>query len=81
MNARTPAIEAVGLTRVYGDATVLDVEHLQVGPGEIVALLGPNGAGKTTMVNILSTLIRPTSGTGRPPAPERPPGPGRGRPS
>ena len=65
MNAATPGIEAVGLTRRYGDATVLDIENLQVGQGEAVALLGPNGAGKTTMVNILSTLITPTAGTGR----------------
>jgi ABC-2 type transport system ATP-binding protein len=65
MNAGTPGIEAVSLTRRYGDATVLDIENLQVGQGEAVALLGPNGAGKTTMVNILSTLITPTAGTGR----------------
>jgi ABC-type transporter Mla maintaining outer membrane lipid asymmetry ATPase subunit MlaF len=37
MNARTPAIEAVGLTRRYGEATVLDVEKLQVAQGEAVA--------------------------------------------
>jgi ABC-2 type transport system ATP-binding protein len=65
MNADTPAIEAVGLIRRYGEATVLDVQGLLVGQGEAVALLGPNGAGKTTMVNILSTLIKPTAGTGR----------------
>jgi ABC-2 type transport system ATP-binding protein len=60
-----PAIEAEGLTRRYGEATVLDDVDLAVGAGEVVALLGPNGAGKTTMVNILSTLIRPSAGTGR----------------
>jgi ABC-2 type transport system ATP-binding protein len=65
MHAHTPAIEAVGLTRRYGEATVLDTVDLQVRQGEAVALLGPNGAGKTTMVNVLSTLIRPTAGTGR----------------
>lgn len=65
MSAGTPAIEAVGLTRRYAEATVLAVEKLEVGQGEAVALLGPNGAGKTTMVNILSTLIRPTAGTAR----------------
>jgi ABC-2 type transport system ATP-binding protein len=59
------AIEAIGLTRRYGEATVLDAVDLQVGQGQVVALLGPNGAGKTTMVNILSTLIRPTAGTAR----------------
>ncbi len=65
MNSAAPAIEAVGLTRCYGEATVLDTVDLQVGQGEAVALLGPNGAGKTTMVNILSTLIKPTTGVGR----------------
>jgi ABC-2 type transport system ATP-binding protein len=65
MNTHMPAIEADGLTRRYGEATVLDIENLQVGQGEAVALLGPNGAGKTTLVNILSTLIKPTAGTGR----------------
>lgn len=60
-----PAIEAAGLTRRYGEATVLDDVTLRVEQGEVVALLGPNGAGKTTLVNILSTLIRPTAGTGR----------------
>ena len=74
MNAR--AIEALGLTRRYGKATVLDLENLQVGQGEAVALLGPNGAGKTTMVNILSTLIKPTNRTGRVARPRRRP---RGR--
>jgi ABC-2 type transport system ATP-binding protein len=65
MDAGTPAIKVEGLTRRYGEATVLDIENLRVTQGEAVALLGPNGAGKTTMVNILATLIKPTSGTGR----------------
>src|SRR5690606_32771175 len=38
---------------------------LTVAPGTIFGLLGPNGAGKTTIVNVLSTLLKPDSGTAR----------------
>lgn len=38
---------------------------LDVAPGELVAFLGPNGAGKSTTVRMLTTLLRPTSGTAR----------------
>ncbi|HMG43317.1 MAG TPA: ATP-binding cassette domain-containing protein [Acidimicrobiales bacterium] len=56
-------LDVEGLRKSYGDHLVLEDLDLQVGPGEIFALLGPNGAGKTTAVRILSTLIRPDSGT------------------
>ncbi|MCM2394253.1 ATP-binding cassette domain-containing protein [Streptomyces albipurpureus] len=62
---QTLAIEADGLTKAYGELTVLDALHLQVERGAVFALLGPNGAGKTTTVRILTTLTRATAGRAR----------------
>jgi ABC-2 type transport system ATP-binding protein len=56
------AIEAVGVTKSFDGALVLDHVDLSVAEGTIFGLLGPNGAGKTTLVQILSTLIAPDSG-------------------
>jgi ABC-2 type transport system ATP-binding protein len=56
-------IEATGLVKHYGEVKALDGLDLYVPEGTILGLLGPNGAGKTTAVNILTTLIRPTSGS------------------
>jgi ABC-2 type transport system ATP-binding protein len=59
----TPAIEIAGLTKSYGDHTVLGGVDLLVPPGTVLALLGSNGAGKTTAVRILSTLLKADGGT------------------
>jgi ABC-2 type transport system ATP-binding protein len=56
------AVEAVDLSRNYGERTALDHVSLSAARGEIFALLGPNGGGKTTLFRILSTLLPPTSG-------------------
>ena len=60
------AVEVDGLTKVYGRGTrALDGIGFSVDEGEIFGLLGPNGAGKSTTIKVLTTLIRPTSGTAR----------------
>lgn len=58
-----PAIQARGLVKRYGDVTALDGVDLAVPTGSVLGLLGPNGAGKTTIVRILTTLLRPDSGS------------------
>ena len=64
MNKTTcePGIEAVQVSKSFGDRLVLDQVNLAAEEGSIVGLLGPNGAGKTTIVRILSTLIPADSG-------------------
>jgi ABC-2 type transport system ATP-binding protein len=59
-------IEAERLVRTFkGDIRAVDGIDLRVEPGEIYGFLGPNGAGKSTTVHMLTTLLPPTSGTGR----------------
>ena len=64
-----PMIEAHDLRKTYRasgeDVHALDGLSLQVPEGRVIGLLGPNGAGKTTAVKVLTTLIRPDSGTAR----------------
>ena len=61
-NASSSAIEAVGLTKHYGDVHALDGLDLVAPAGKVTAVLGPNGAGKTTFVRAVATLLRPDSG-------------------
>lgn len=55
-------IEVKDLTKEFNGVTALNGVSFQVNEGEVFAYLGPNGAGKTTTVNILATLLTPTSG-------------------
>jgi ABC-2 type transport system ATP-binding protein len=61
------AIEVDGLVKRYAQAktNAVDGVSFTVDRGEIFGLLGPNGAGKTTTIGILTTAVRPTSGTAR----------------
>ena len=61
----TPAIEAVGLTKMYGSFAAISDVNLTVRRGEFMGLLGPNGAGKSTTLNAITGLLNPTSGSVR----------------
>ena len=58
-------IEAVSLTKRYGDRLAVDDVSFTAHEGEVIGLLGPNGAGKTTTVRLLTTVVPATSGTFR----------------
>src|SRR5215207_9103914 len=60
---RTPAIEARGLRRSFGDVVALDGLDLVAPAGAVTAVLGPNGAGKTTFVRAVATLLQPDDGS------------------
>jgi len=55
-------VEVDWLVRRFGEFTAVDGVSFAVERGEIFGFLGPNGAGKTTTINMLCTLLRPTSG-------------------
>src|SRR6478609_6783477 len=57
------AVDAIDVTKRYGDLTAVDTVSLQVAQGEVYGVLGPNGAGKTTFLRMLFGLIRPDAGT------------------
>jgi ABC-2 type transport system ATP-binding protein len=57
------AIETAGLTKSFGKTQALAGVDLKIRRGSVYGLLGPNGAGKTTAIRVLTTLIRPDSGS------------------
>jgi ABC-type multidrug transport system ATPase subunit len=57
-------ISAEGLTKKYGDRTVVRALSLSVDAGTVFGFLGPNGSGKSTTIKMLCGLVRPTSGKG-----------------
>ncbi len=56
------AIKVEGLVKKFNGFTAVDSLSFDVSYGELFGLLGPNGAGKTTTINMLCTLLKPTSG-------------------
>ncbi|WP_284437908.1 ATP-binding cassette domain-containing protein [Streptomyces sp. TUS-ST3] len=61
----TYAVLSEGLEKRFGEAHALRGLDLAVAPGTVCGILGPNGAGKTTAVRLLTTLLRPDSGSAR----------------
>ena len=60
-----PVIELEGLTRHFGERTVLRDVSLTLRQGQTLAVLGRNGAGKSTLLRILATLLRPHGGSAK----------------
>src|SRR3954469_9857917 len=58
----TPAIEAEGLAKSFGETRAVDGVDLHVAQGAVYGVLGPNGAGKTTTIRMLATLLAPDGG-------------------
>ena len=56
-------IDVNGLTKTFSNVRAVKDVSFTVSEGEVFGFLGPNGAGKTTTINMLCTLVRPTSGS------------------
>lgn len=60
---RMTAIRVEQLVKRFGQVSAVAGLSFEVAEGELFGILGPNGAGKTTLINVLSTLLQPTSGS------------------
>jgi branched-chain amino acid transport system ATP-binding protein len=62
--ARQPetVLSAIGLVKTFGGIKATQNVHLNIQQGARHALIGPNGAGKTTLINLLTGVLKPTSG-------------------
>lgn len=61
-NTRGAALRVEDIDLRIGGATILKDVNLDVAPGTLLGVIGPNGAGKTTLFNVISGIMRPTSG-------------------
>jgi len=61
--SQQPIIRVQHVVKSFGKVTAVNDVSFEVRAGEIFAFLGPNGAGKTTTIKMLTTLLRPTSGS------------------
>src|SRR3954463_28414 len=64
MSETDHVIDVTGVTKRFGDKTVVNAIDLQVRRGEIYGFLGPNGSGKTTFIRMLCGLLTPDAGSG-----------------
>jgi len=63
MNSGVNVVEVRNLSKTFGKLKAVDNVSFEVKTGEIFGFLGPNGAGKSTTINMLTTLLKPSSGT------------------
>jgi branched-chain amino acid transport system ATP-binding protein len=56
-------LQTIDLKRYFGDTRAVDNVNLKIEEREFVSLVGPNGAGKTSLINVISALLRPDSGS------------------
>ena len=56
------AVALCGVTKRYGDKTVLDHISLEIGQGEFITMIGRSGCGKTTLLKLVNALVRPDEG-------------------
>jgi len=61
--AAVPAVQAIHLTKDYGDIVALAPMDLLIAEGERVVLVGPNGSGKTTFLRMAAGLLEPSNGS------------------
>jgi ABC-2 type transport system ATP-binding protein len=60
-----PMIEAIGLSKYYGQFAAIEDVTFSIHRGEVVAFLGPNGAGKSTTMKLLTGYLSPSAGIAR----------------
>jgi len=65
MNSIVNMVEVRNLSKTFGKLKAVDNVSFEVKKGEIFGFLGPNGAGKSTTINVLTTLLKPSSGSAR----------------
>ena len=59
-------LSLVGVSKIFGNSTVVDNVSVTVEPGKVHVLLGENGAGKSTVIKMMSGIYQPDKGISRP---------------